>query len=131
MENLIKYLDKALEPLDNKVKAYLDVERDIRLLEVELLSLQSIRPDFDPEYSDLEQALKAGRFDHQLNDKEQHMAALLNRYQQLRDELIALLPEQNKFIAINLGYGPSRVGYFTRDPDTHQSLSEPVLRVIH
>ncbi|MDX5421986.1 MAG: hypothetical protein LPK07_12620 [Hymenobacteraceae bacterium] len=131
MENLIKYLDKSLEPLDRKVKEYLDIERDIRLLEVELLSLQSIKPDFDPETSDLEQAIEAGEYSDRLNDKEQHLAEMLERYNELREEVIGMLPEQNKFIEINLGYGPSMVGYFTVDHETHQQLSEPVLRVVH
>ncbi|NDK55349.1 hypothetical protein [Pontibacter fetidus] len=129
MENLTQYLDKSLIPLEDKVKEYLNIERDIRLLDVELLSLQSMKSDFDPEQHDLEQEIKEGHND--LNDKEQKMADLLSKYSTLRSELISMLPEKNRFIEINLGYGPSMVGYFTIDHETRQPLPEPVLRVVH
>ena len=131
MENLTQYLDKTLIPLEDKVKEYLNVERDIRLLDVELLSLQSMKSDFNPEQHDLEQEMNEGSSNNELNDKEQKMADLLNRYNKLRSELINMLPEQNRFIEINLGYGPSMVGYFTIDHETRQPLPEPVLRVVH
>lgn len=131
MENLTQYLDKSLIPLEDKVKEYLGVERDIRILDVELLSLQSIKSDFDPEQHDLEQEMKQGTKNADLNDKEQKMAELLDKYGKLRNELIQMLPEKNKFIEINLGYGPSMVGYFTVDHETRQPLPEPVLRVVH
>ncbi|MBB6611721.1 hypothetical protein H7F15_11785 [Pontibacter sp. Tf4] len=131
MENLTHYLDKTLIPLENKVKDYLNVERDIRILDVELLSLQSIKSDFNPEQHDLEQEMKDGTKSAALNDKEQKMAELLEKYSTLRNELIQMLPEKNKFIEINLGYGPSMVGYFTIDHETRQPLPEPVLRVVH
>lgn len=131
MENLTQYLDKALIPLEDKVKEYLSVERDIRILDVELLSLQSMTSDFNPEQHDLEQEMKGGIKSSDLNDKEQKMAELLEKYSKLRSELINMLPEKNKFIEINLGYGPSMVGYFTIDHETRQPLPEPVLRVVH
>ncbi|MEJ8757283.1 hypothetical protein WG947_09770 [Pontibacter sp. H259] len=131
MENLTQYLDKSLIPLEDKVKEYLNVERDIRLLDVELLSLQSIKSDFNPEQHDLEQDMQEGTAHTDLNDKEQKMTALLEKYNKLRTELINMLPEKNRFIEINLGYGPSMVGYFTIDHETRQPLQEPVLRVVH
>ncbi|WP_162425710.1 hypothetical protein [Pontibacter pudoricolor] len=131
MENLTQYLDKSLKPLEDKVREYLNVERDIRLLDVELLSLQSMKSDFNPEQHDLEQEIKEGGNNSELNDKEQRMADLLNEYNKLRTELINMLPEKNRFIEINLGYGPSMVGYFTIDHETRQPLPEPVLRVVH
>ena len=131
MENLTQYLDKSLIPLEDKVKEYLNIERDIRILDVELLSLQSIKSDFDPDRHDLEQEMQQGAGNSALNDKEQKMAALLEKYNSLRSELINMLPEKNKFIEINLGYGPSMVGYFTIDHETRQPLPEPVLRVVH
>ncbi|HEY4651180.1 MAG TPA: hypothetical protein VIG72_07185 [Pontibacter sp.] len=130
MENLTQYLDKTLVPLENKVKEYLSIERDIRILDVELLSLHSMKADFDPEQYDLEQKMRKGN-SNELNDKEQKMASLLEKYYQLRDEVIRLLPAKNKFVEVNLGYGPSMVGYFTIDHETRQPLSEPVLRVVH
>lgn len=130
MENLIEYLDESLVPLEEKVKEYLHVERDIRLLEVELLSLQSMRPDFDPEQT-MEQHLKDAQPHNSLNDKEQKLKDLLAKYKALQQEVIGMLPERDKFVELNLGYGPSMVGYFTVDPETRTPLEEPVLRVVH
>lgn len=41
MENLIAYLDDSLVPLENKVQEYLETEKEIRLLEVKILTLQN------------------------------------------------------------------------------------------
>ncbi|MBF8965687.1 hypothetical protein I0P70_20715 [Pontibacter sp. FD36] len=130
MENLIEYLDESLVPLEEKVKEYLHVERDIRLLEVEVLSLQSMKHDFDPEQN-IEQQLTEQQPQNSLNDKEQKLKELLEKYKDLQQEVIAMLPDQNKFVELNLGYGPSMVGYFTVDPETRTPLEEPVLRVVH
>lgn len=112
MENLIAYLDESLVPLEQKVKEYLQVEQDIRHLEVEILTHKT---DNTADTS----------------AKEDKLNGLLQKYNGLREEVVQMLPEQNKFIEINLGYGPSMVGYFTVDYETHQTLSEPVLRVVH
>jgi hypothetical protein len=130
MENLIDYLDESLIPLEEKVKNYLHLERDIRLLEVELLSLQSMKPDFDPEHN-LENQFNDTQQDSPLNDKEQKMKELLDQHKALQQEVIAMLPDKDKFVELNLGYGPSMVGYFTVDPETRTPLEEPVLRVVH
>lgn len=131
MENLTKYLDEKLVPLEAKVRQYLNLERDIRLLDVELLSLQSAKSDFDPEQEDLEQEIQEGQQVVNLNDKEQMLAEMLEQYESLKNEVIQMLPEKNKFIELDLGYGPSMVGYFTTDPETYEELPEPVLRVVH
>lgn len=130
MENLIEYLDESLLPLEEKVKEYLHIERDIRLLEVELLSLQSVKPDFDPEQH-VEHPFSNAQSTNTLNDKEQKLKDLLDKYKALQQEVIQMLPEKNKFVELNLGYGPSMVGYFTVDPETRTPLEEPVLRVVH
>lgn len=132
MENLVEYLDESLVSLEEKIKAYLDVEHAMRLLEVELLSLQSIRPDFSPDSSNAEQNGSAeGSLSKKLNDKEKRLAELVEYHKVLRQEVINMLPEQNKLFELNLGYGPSMVGYFTVDHETNQPLPEPVLRIVH
>lgn len=118
MENLIQYLDDSLVPLEKKVKEYLDVERQIRLLEVKVLTQDKSGQDTEAPDKDLQ-------------EKQQQLQQLLQQYEQLKKEVVQMLPEQNKFIEIDLGYGPSMVGYFTADHETHQPLPEPVLRVVH
>ena len=130
MENLVEYLDESdesLVPLEEKIKAYLDVEHAIRLVEVELLSLQSIRPDFTPDNRDESEV----SLNKKLNDKEKKLAALVEQHKALRQEVISMLPKQNKLFELNLGYGPTRIGYFTMDVERKQQLPEPVLRIVH
>lgn len=127
MENLTSHLDA----LEGKIKQYLAMERAIRLLDVELLSLQSIKSDFDPGQEDLELEIQDGHQTDSLNDKEQLLAEMIEQYEQLKSEVIKKLPEPNKFIQLDLSYGPSMVGYFTTDPETHEKLSEPLLRIVH
>ncbi|TPE46398.1 hypothetical protein [Pontibacter mangrovi] len=124
MENLIQYLDESLVPLEEKVKAYLNLEKDIRKTEVALLTKQkgpvkqaaentATTPTQTPEVS------------------EGQLQEMVQRLEELRQEIVQMLPEKDKFIEVNLGYGPSMVGYFTTDLETHQPLPEPVLRVVH
>ncbi len=118
MEDLTEYLQENRIPLEEKVKEYLGVEREIRLLEVDMLSME-------PQHVDEE---------HPQNERlhiEQQLHVLVQHYKTLQQEVIALLPGENKLVELDLGYGPSSVGYFTTDPDTYQPLDQPVLRVIH
>lgn len=130
MENLIAYLDESLVPLEKKVKEYLDVEHEIRLLEVKILSLQNKVATAD-EPDQYESNADIGSEENDLNNYQSQIEALLEKHAALKAEVISLLPEVNKFVEINLGYGPSMVGYFTVDLETHQELDEPVLRVVH
>ena len=129
LDSLQQRKNKLQAPLEQKIKLYLDLERDIRLLEVELLSLQSIKSDFDPAEDVMEQEMY-GSSDKILNDKEQMHAEMLDRYKKLKQEVIQMLPGKNKFVEISMGYGPGMIGYFTIDPETHEPLPEPVLRVL-
>ncbi|MFD2999419.1 hypothetical protein ACFS7Z_03520 [Pontibacter toksunensis] len=131
MDNLVEYLDESLVPLEEKIRTYLDVEHNMRLLEVELLSLQSIRPDFSPNSQDAEQTAPQGNLIRRLNDKEKRLAELVEYHKELRQEVISMLPAQNRLFELNVGYGPTRVGYFTVDPETLQPLPEAVLRIVH
>ncbi|MFD2247336.1 hypothetical protein [Pontibacter ruber] len=133
MENLIEYMDESLVPLEEKVKEYLHTEREIRLLEVELLSLQRHWQVAGAAHAQEEHPVATAdeQNDEKLNAAEQKMQQLLEQYEQLQQEVIRMLPEQNKFVELDLGYGPSQVGYFTIDHETHQQLPEPILRVVH
>jgi len=118
MENLTEYLEKDRIPLEDKVKQYLEVEHNMRLLEVEMLSM-------DHQHADEEFP------QDQRGEAEMQMGVLVQRYNELQKEIIALLPSVNQLVEINLGYGPSSVGYFTIDHETYQPLDKPVLRVVH
>ncbi|WP_299823215.1 hypothetical protein [uncultured Pontibacter sp.] len=130
MENLISYLDESLVPLEKKVQEYLEAEKEIRLLEVKILTLQNkVGSADEPEQSETWGDI--GQEETELGQHQKQMENLMQRYRQLQQEVIEMLPERNKFVEVNLGYGPSMVGYFTVDLETHQQLEEPVLRVVH
>jgi predicted nucleic acid-binding Zn-ribbon protein len=130
MENLIAYLDESLVPLENKIKEYLEIEHEIRLLEVKILTAQN-KVSVADELDQIEANTDIGTEETELNSYQDQMNTLLNRYNDLKSEVISMLPEKNKFVEINLGYGPSMVGYFTVDLETHIELPEPILRVVH
>ncbi|MCX2740277.1 hypothetical protein [Pontibacter anaerobius] len=124
MENLIQYLDESLVPLEEKVKEYLNLEKDIRKLEVDMLTKQ--RGPVEEAAENTATTLK------DVPDvTPEQLQEMVQRLDMLRQEIIQMLPEKNKFIEVNLGYGPSMVGYFTADHETHQPLPEPILRVVH
>lgn len=129
-ENLTRPFNRSQASMEQKLKQYLDLEREIRLLEVELLSLQSVMSDFDPDKEDYSQEMQDGYQEKDLNDKEQMHAEMLAKYGNLKKELIQMLPGKNKFVEINFGYGHGMIGYFTIDPDTNEVLPEPVLRLL-
>ncbi|MBF9254438.1 hypothetical protein I2I11_14130 [Pontibacter sp. 172403-2] len=118
MEDLTEYLEEDRVPLEEKVKQYLAVERNIRLLEIDMLSMQQHHVDED--FPQNQQA-----------EAELQLSVLMQRYEELQQEIIALLPGINQLVEIDLGYGPSSVGYFTVDHETYQPLDKPVLRVVH
>ncbi|SFG06138.1 hypothetical protein [Pontibacter chinhatensis] len=123
MENLIQYLDDALVPLEKKVIEYLNLEKDIRKQEVDMLTKKG----------PVEEAAKntATTLQEVPDISEDQLQEMRQRLETLRAEIVAMLPEKDKFIEVNLGYGPSMVGYFTTDHETHQPLPEPILRVVH
>ena len=131
MENLIAYLDDSLVPLERKIKEYLDLERDIRKLEVEILNLKAKAAAPEHRQQQATAADAAPLHQSKIDEDEQLLEIMLERYREMQGEIIKMLPEQNKFIEIDLGYGPSMVGYFTVDLETHQELPEPLLRVVH
>ncbi|WP_276496413.1 hypothetical protein [Pontibacter litorisediminis] len=124
MENLIQYLDDSLVPLEQKVMEYLNLEKDIRKLEVDLLT--KTRGPVEKAAENTATTLKETP-----PVTEGQLQEMVQRLEELRQEIIQMLPEKNKFIEVNLGYGPSMVGYFTADHETHQPLPEPILRVVH
>ncbi|GAB2872820.1 hypothetical protein [Hymenobacter ruber] len=80
MASNLDYLNPNLIPLEEKVNAYLEMEKELR------------RAAHDPN-SGAQPA--------------QHSRADLSRLEQ---EIIALLPTRDEWVKVNLGYGPSRVG---------------------
>lgn len=132
MSSNLNYLDPALQPLADKVQAYLDAEKELQRAEVAAATAQQ----------STEQPTLAGQFEQrpatgnypQHQDEAQH--ALLNLRRELarlRQEVLDLLPVRDEWVKINLGYGPSRVGAFrtgTAPAPAVSTADEYFLRVV-
>lgn len=102
MASNLDYLDPALIPLEEKVKAYLATEK----------ALRKAQETSQPAFSSDQKA-------------EMHRAQI-----HLEQEIVALLPTRDEWVKVNLGYGPSRVGAW-RVPATTSAPERYELRVVH
>lgn len=80
MASNLDYLNPNLIPLEEKVNAYLEMEKGLR---------------------------RAAHDQTSGAQQSQHSPTDLSRLEQ---EIIALLPTRDEWVKVNLGYGPSRVG---------------------
>ncbi len=96
MASNLDYLAPALEPLEDKVKAYLRAEKALRQAQQAGGSAPRRAASPPAGAADLEQ---------RLNQQE-----LRDDLDRLRQEIMALLPARDAWVKVNLGYGPSRVG---------------------
>ncbi len=93
MASNLDYLAPALEPLEEKVKAYLRAEEALR---------KAHQTAGKPRLA---------------------LQALHDELGRLRQEVLELLPVRNAWVKVNLGYGPSRVGAWeVPGPPAHHEL---------
>jgi len=126
MASNLDYLDPTLIPLEEKVKAYLEAEEDLRKATVEAHSLPTTEAAEARAAQEFEQRPATGSFDQHADEVEQRIQNMHNDLAELRREIIGLLPVRDEFVKVNLGYGPSRVGAFATagSPDYE-------LRIVH
>ncbi|MCB2380508.1 hypothetical protein LGH70_23140 [Hymenobacter sp. BT635] len=134
MASNLDYLDPTLIPLEDKVKAYLEAEEDLRKATVEAKSLPNAAAAEAQANQAFEHRPATGSFDQHADEVEQRIQNLQDDLRLLRQEIIGMLPTRNEFVKVNLGYGPSRVGAFAVEhgPAT-PSGAEPhyELRIVH
>ena len=94
MASNLDYLDPALLPLEDKVTAYLEAEKQLQRATAALSSQTASQPAATPAANDLTHDIARRRM--QLG--------------QLEQEIIGMLPTRDEWLKVNLGYGPSRVG---------------------
>ena len=104
MASNLDYLDPALLPLEEKVNAYLEIEKSLRRIT---------------------QASTPGTTGAADSPEE-----LRQQLAQFEAEIIALLPTRDEWVKVNLGYGPSRVGAW-EVPATGSKPAHYELRVVH
>ncbi|MFD1470089.1 hypothetical protein ACFQ48_17810 [Hymenobacter caeli] len=110
MASNLDYLAPALEPLEDKVKAYLQAEEALRKAHQAAVNAPRQAADRAQAAAAFEQRPATGSFDQAADERQQQRTALRDDLDRLREEVIALLPARDAWVKVNLGYGPSRVG---------------------
>ncbi|UPL50559.1 hypothetical protein [Hymenobacter sublimis] len=111
MASNLDYLDPALQPLADKVQAYIQAEKEFQRAEVEAVATTHQPADAASHTSP--QPAASGSAAQPLEQIQLKLQHLREELQQLRQEVVALLPVRDEWVKINLGYGPSRVGAFS------------------
>ena len=127
MASNLDYLAPALEPLEEKVKAYLRAEEALR--QAGQAAANAPRPAADRARAAeaFEQRPATGSLGQAPDERQPQGPGLRDDLARLRQEIIDLLPARDAWVKVNLGYGPSRVGaWAVPGPPAHYEL-----RVVH
>lgn len=110
MASNLDYLDPALQPLVEKVEAYLVAKEDLR--KATIAGRNEAQHDADAEKSaaEFEQRPPTGSFDQHHDELQQQRQNALDDLHSLEADILQLLPTRDEWVKVNLGYGPSRVG---------------------
>ncbi|RSK44425.1 hypothetical protein [Hymenobacter perfusus] len=120
MASNLDYLAPNLQPLEEKVQAYLKAEKDLAQAEIAATSLTHPTAQ---ETEPFEQRPPTGSYPQQTEEATNELHNIQDDLQRLRQEIIGLLPVRDEWVKVNLGYGPSRVGAFrTAAPDETYEL---------
>ncbi|RPD48480.1 hypothetical protein DNI29_07600 [Hymenobacter sediminis] len=121
MASNLDYLDPALQPLADKVQAYIQCEKQFQRAEVEATDLTHQAPTTAADA--FEQRSAAGSYNQPHAEIQTKLSNLRHELEHLRQEVIDLLPVRDEWVKVNLGYGPSRVGAFSITPTTDDDRS--------
>ncbi|QJX48263.1 hypothetical protein HMJ29_15540 [Hymenobacter taeanensis] len=147
MASNLNYLDPSLKPLEEKIQAYLDAEKELQRAVAEQASLTHPAPQPDattgpaaaaaahsgtPPTSDgiFEQRPPTGSYDQAGDEMHHRLQNLHDDLDLLRQEIINMLPVRDEWIKVNLGYGPSRVGAFKEAATEEGATPTYQLRVV-
>jgi len=130
MASNLDYLDPALIPLEEKVKAYLETEKALRQATGTLKNKPLLAREQVQSASQFEQRPATGSYDQNENGLTQTLNNLHHDLARLEQEVITLLPTRDEWVKVNLGYGPSRVGAWLV-PATGSAPAYHELRVVH
>jgi len=110
MASNLDYLSPDLQPLVEKVEAYLAAKEDFRKLTIAERNETVHDANVAASAEAFEQRPPTGSFDQHADElalQHQDAQEAIDRFSQ---DIIALLPTRNEWVKVNLGYGPSRVG---------------------
>ncbi|RZL12266.1 MAG: hypothetical protein EOO62_11415 [Hymenobacter sp.] len=110
MASNLDYLSSDLQPLVEKVEAYLVAKEDLRKLTVADLNEAAHDAAVATAANEFEQRPPTGSFDQHADELDQRRQNAQDDLHGLTQDILALLPTRNEWVKVNLGYGPSRVG---------------------
>ena len=123
MASNLDYLDPALQPLVDKVEAYLVAKEDLRKLTIAERNEAMHDAEVEKSAAEFEQRSPTGSFDQHHDELQQQHQDALDDLHRLENEILSLLPTRDEWMKVNLGYGPSRVGAW-RVPNAAGSTEE-------
>lgn len=110
MASNLDYLDPALQPLVEKVEAYLVAKEDLRKLTIAERNEATHDAAVAESAAEFEQRPPTGSFDQHEDELIQNRQAAQDDLHRLEADILQLLPTRDEWVKVNLGYGPSRVG---------------------
>lgn len=126
----LDYLDPAFLPLEEKVKTYLDTEKELRRATAGLTNEPLLDRDQAQAAAQFEQRPPTGSYDQDEDELTQTVANLREDLAHLEQDILALLPTRDEWVKVNLGYGPSRVGAWLV-PALGEAPEHYKLRIVH
>ena len=124
MEDLVNYLDESLQQIELKAQEYLLIEEKLRQADIETESASHhFLPDNQPDNSGADQPtleVQQGQVYNKPEEPDKPTEDLKATLLRLKQEIIGMLPEKNKFIDVDLGYGPSSIGAFTNKENPNE-----------
>ena len=130
MSSNLDYLASNLMPLEEKVKAYLETEKELRNAKTAARNESVPGSEQAQVLAQVEQRPPTGRSDQNEDERTQSIANLRADLARQQADIIGLLPTRNEWVKVNLGYGPSRVGAW-QVPASATTPEQFELRIVH
>ncbi|MDJ0364186.1 hypothetical protein QMK33_03405 [Hymenobacter sp. H14-R3] len=130
MASNLDYLSPDLQPLVEKVEAYLVAKEDLRKLTVADLNEAAHDAAVATSAAEFEQRPPTGSFDQHADELAQRRLDAQADLNGLTQDIMALLPTRNEWVKVNLGYGPSRVGAWSVPNAQSTNAEHYELRVV-
>jgi hypothetical protein len=123
MASNLDYLAPDLQPLVDKVEAYLVAKEDLRKLTLAEHNEPLHNAEAEQSAATFEQRPPTGSFDQHHDELQQQHQDALDDLHRLEADIVHLLPARDEWVKVNLGYGPSRVGAW-RVPNAEAAQEE-------
>lgn len=130
MSSNLDYLNPNLQPLEDKLAAYLTAEKELQRAEFQHSNLPATEAAEQASADSFEQRPPTGSFDQHADEVQNELLNLREDQNILRQDIINMLPVRDEWVKVNLGYGPSRVGAF-RVAGSSDAEPQYELRVVH